>query len=87
MIQQPSRHKNPNANVTCRFQGALGLVALKNLLEEGFDATGIERNPYPGGLWKYTEDNRTSVLQCECPYILDTVPCPVMLQWPLTCRP
>ncbi|KAH6643204.1 dimethylaniline monooxygenase 2 [Boeremia exigua] len=43
--------------------GPAGLVALKNLLEEGFNATGFDRNPYVGGLWQYTEDDRTSVLQ------------------------
>ncbi|KAF2018251.1 FAD/NAD(P)-binding domain-containing protein [Aaosphaeria arxii CBS 175.79] len=43
--------------------GALGLVTIKNLLEEGFDVTGFERNAYVGGLWQYTEDDKTSVLQ------------------------
>ncbi|KAH3958799.1 hypothetical protein HBH98_202490 [Parastagonospora nodorum] len=42
--------------------GAAGLVALKNLKEQGFDVTGFERNDYIGGLWKYAEDDRTSVL-------------------------
>jgi dimethylaniline monooxygenase (N-oxide forming) len=42
--------------------GAAGLVALKNLKEQGFDVTGFERNNYIGGLWKYAEDDRTSVL-------------------------
>lgn len=42
--------------------GPAGLVALKNLLEEGFDATGFDRNPYVGGLWQYTEEDKTSVL-------------------------
>lgn len=45
--------------------GALGLVTLKNLLEEGFDATGFERKSYVGGLWKYTLDETTSVLPCK----------------------
>lgn len=44
--------------------GALGLVAVKNLVEEGFDVTGFERNDYVGGLWKYTEEEKTSVLMC-----------------------
>lgn len=43
--------------------GALGLVTLKNLLEEGYNATGFERNGYIGGLWKYTDDDKTSVLK------------------------
>ncbi|KAJ0362175.1 hypothetical protein COL26b_013433 [Colletotrichum chrysophilum] len=43
--------------------GSLGLVALKNCLEEGFEAIGFERSSYVGGLWKYTPDeNKTSVL-------------------------
>ncbi|CAI4215535.1 unnamed protein product [Parascedosporium putredinis] len=42
--------------------GAFGLVATKNLVEEGFDVTAFDRNPYIGGLWRYTTDNRTSVL-------------------------
>lgn len=42
--------------------GAAGLTALKNLREEGFEATGFERNGYIGGLWKYSEDDQTSVL-------------------------
>lgn len=42
--------------------GAAGLVALKNFKEEGFDVMGFERNSYIGGLWKYTEDDQTSVL-------------------------
>ena len=42
--------------------GAAGLVALKNLKEEGFNVIGFERNAYIGGLWKYSEDEQTSVL-------------------------
>ena len=42
--------------------GPAGLVALKNLLEEKFDAAGFDRNPYVGGLWQYTEEDKTSVL-------------------------
>ncbi|TPX08124.1 uncharacterized protein E0L32_010191 [Thyridium curvatum] len=42
--------------------GVLGLVTVKNLLEEGFDVTGFDREPFVGGLWHYTEDDRTSVL-------------------------
>lgn len=46
--------------------GAIGLVALKNLLEEGFDATAFERNDYVGGLWHFTEDTgKTSVTKVE----------------------
>ncbi|WYZ46684.1 hypothetical protein EsH8_IX_000909 [Colletotrichum jinshuiense] len=42
--------------------GALGLVSLKNLVEEGFDVTGFERSSDIGGLWRYTTEDRTSVL-------------------------
>ncbi|KAF4431095.1 Monooxygenase aurF [Colletotrichum fructicola] len=42
--------------------GALGIVALKNCLEEGFEATGFDRIPYPGGLWTYTPEDRVSAL-------------------------
>jgi dimethylaniline monooxygenase (N-oxide forming) len=42
--------------------GAAGLAALKNLKEEGFEVTAFERNAYIGGLWKYSEDDKTSVL-------------------------
>lgn len=42
--------------------GVVGLVAVKNLVEEGFDVTGFDRNDYVGGLWHYTEDDKTSVL-------------------------
>ncbi|KAM5366863.1 hypothetical protein ACJZ2D_010315 [Fusarium nematophilum] len=42
--------------------GVLGLVAVKNLTEEGFDVTGFERNSYVGGLWHYTDEDKTSVL-------------------------
>jgi dimethylaniline monooxygenase (N-oxide forming) len=42
--------------------GAAGLAALKNLKEEGFEVTGFERNAYIGGLWKYSEDDKTSIL-------------------------
>jgi dimethylaniline monooxygenase (N-oxide forming) len=43
--------------------GPAGLVALKNLKEEGFDVTGFDRNNYIGGIWKYSENGNTSVLQ------------------------
>ncbi|CAM1509044.1 Fc.00g027830.m01.CDS01 [Cosmosporella sp. VM-42] len=44
--------------------GAMGIVGVKNLLEEGFDVTGFERSGYVGGLWHFTEDEKTlSVLE------------------------
>jgi dimethylaniline monooxygenase (N-oxide forming) len=42
--------------------GAAGLVALKNLKEQGFDVTGFERSSCIGGLWKYSEGDQLSVL-------------------------
>lgn len=57
--------------------GALGLVAVKNLVEEGFEVTGFDRNKYPGGLWKYTEEEKTSVLKSA---LRCTVP-PISVTW------
>ena len=42
--------------------GALGLMALKNLKEDGFDVTGFESRAYVGGIWKPSDDNATSTL-------------------------
>ena len=42
--------------------GAQGLVAVKNLLEQGFKVTGFERNEYIGGLWHYSAEHRVSAL-------------------------
>ncbi|KAK7416725.1 hypothetical protein QQX98_005051 [Neonectria punicea] len=42
--------------------GVLGLVAVKNLSEEGFNVTGFDRSNYVGGLWHYTDEDKTSVL-------------------------
>lgn len=36
---------------------------MKNLLEEGFDVVGFDRNEYLGGLWHYDERARISVLE------------------------
>jgi cation diffusion facilitator CzcD-associated flavoprotein CzcO len=45
--------------------GAAGLAALKNFLEEGFDAAAFETRSYVGGLWKFSESEDTvSVLTC-----------------------
>ncbi|KAF7522433.1 hypothetical protein G7054_g12131 [Neopestalotiopsis clavispora] len=41
--------------------GALGLMATKQLAEDGFDVTGFEARPYLGGLWKATDDSSISV--------------------------
>ena len=44
-------------------KGPAGLVALKNLREEGFSVTGFDRNSYIGGLWQYSANEHTSVLE------------------------
>jgi dimethylaniline monooxygenase (N-oxide forming) len=42
----------------------MGVVTVKNLVEEGFNVTGFERSGYVGGLWHYTDDETTlSVLE------------------------
>lgn len=43
--------------------GAGGLVAIKNLLEEGFDVVGFDQNDYVGGLWHYTSDAKVSCME------------------------
>lgn len=56
--------------------GACGLVALKNLREAGFDATGYEENSYVGGLWEHTEEpNKTSVLKTTIANLSKAVAC------------
>ena len=37
--------------------GALGLVATKNLIEEGFEVTTFEKTAYVGGLWHANADS------------------------------
>jgi dimethylaniline monooxygenase (N-oxide forming) len=42
----------------------MGVVAVKNLIEEGFKVTGFEKSGYVGGVWHYTDDENTlSVLK------------------------
>ncbi|XWW94188.1 hypothetical protein V2A60_002130 [Cordyceps javanica] len=55
--------RDQKATVAVVGLGAVGLVTVKNLVEEGFDVTGFESNDYIGGVWHYTEDNQTSVLE------------------------
>ncbi|KAL7951736.1 flavin monooxygenase-like protein [Trichoderma barbatum] len=52
--EEPQRHR-----VAVVGLGAMGIVAVKNLLEEGFDVVGFERSNYVGGLWHFTEDEDT----------------------------
>jgi len=42
--------------------GAQGLVTVKNLLEEGFNVTGFDKNEYIGGIWHYSAEHRVSAL-------------------------
>ncbi|KEF60294.1 uncharacterized protein A1O9_05145 [Exophiala aquamarina CBS 119918] len=43
--------------------GSQGLVTLKNLLEEGFVASGFDKRSYVGGVWHYSTDYHVSALQ------------------------
>ncbi|KAJ3474083.1 hypothetical protein NLG97_g10001 [Lecanicillium saksenae] len=44
--------------------GGMGIAAVKNLIEEGFDVTGFDKSSYYGGLWHFTEDKDTlSILE------------------------
>lgn len=43
--------------------GGQGLATLKNLLEEGFRATGFDRLEHIGGIWHYSAQNHLSALQ------------------------
>ena len=44
--------------------GVSGLTTLKSFLVEGFDAVGLERNDYIGGLWQWnTDGSQMSVLK------------------------
>lgn len=54
--------ENKKIRVAVVGLGAQGLVTVKNLLEEGFDVTGFEKNNYVGGIWHYSAENRVSVL-------------------------
>ena len=42
--------------------GAQGLVAVKNLLEQGFRVTGFDRNDYVGGIWHYSAEHQVTAL-------------------------
>jgi len=43
--------------------GPTGLMALKNLKEDGFEVTAYDARPYVGGLWKYSTDASLSAAQ------------------------
>lgn len=51
----------PGPRVVVIGAGPLGLMAIKNLLEEGFDdVTCFEARPYVGGLWNYSDGDSSS---------------------------
>jgi dimethylaniline monooxygenase (N-oxide forming) len=43
--------------------GPTGLMAMKNLKEDGFEVTGYDARPYVGGLWKYSNDASLSAAE------------------------
>ncbi|KAJ9655936.1 hypothetical protein H2198_005284 [Neophaeococcomyces mojaviensis] len=57
-----SVHLNSSTTVAVIGLGAQGLVAVKNMLEEGYNVTGFDRNDYIGGIWHYCAEQRISVL-------------------------
>ena len=42
--------------------GPMGLMAVKNLRDEGFEVTGFEQRSYLGGIWKPSTDSALSVV-------------------------
>lgn len=44
-------------NVCVIGTGVLGLLATKNLLEQGLNVTTLERNEYIGGTWHVSHDS------------------------------
>ena len=42
--------------LTQSSKGVSGITAVKNLVDQGFDVTGYERNDFIGGLWQFNED-------------------------------
>jgi hypothetical protein len=46
--------------------GPSGLAILKNFREEGFTVTVFEKRDRVGGVWSYSDDEKTtSILPCE----------------------
>lgn len=41
--------------------GPVGLMAVKNLIQDGFEVTAFEKRPYVGGLWKPSQDSAISI--------------------------
>ncbi|KAM0330842.1 hypothetical protein ACHAQA_003797 [Verticillium albo-atrum] len=53
----PGDHDDTLGNTVCVVgTGVLGLLAIKNLTEQGLDVTAFERNSYVGGNWHATDD-------------------------------
>ena len=46
------------------YIGVTSLVTLKNLREEGFEAQCFESKLLIGGVWSFTEEDETSILEC-----------------------
>jgi dimethylaniline monooxygenase (N-oxide forming) len=65
MMDSQSIDNSLTGNHVCVIgAGALGLVATKNLVEQGLKVTTLERNEYVGGLWRAsTKSNQVSVLE------------------------
>jgi len=55
--------ENQQPSVAVIGLGSQGLVALKNLLEEGFATSGFEKHSYVGGIWHYSTNVQVSALQ------------------------
>lgn len=62
-MPSPPKDPKPAPRVAIIGLGACGLVTLKNFLEAGFDATGYDKNTYIGGLWKFSPENKATVLK------------------------
>ena len=54
VMRRNKQQKNSNIPL-----GVMGIVTVKNLLEEEFKVTGFEKSGYIGGLWHYTDDPNT----------------------------
>lgn len=59
-----SQSRPDDSDLVCVIgTGALGLVAITNLVEQGLKVQAFEKNDYVGGIWHASEDpSQTSVL-------------------------
>lgn len=60
-----SASNTPGNRVCVIGAGALGLVAIKNLTEQGLDVTAFERSHQLGGTWGWTLDKPDQVTATE----------------------